>query len=107
MMKGVGGSVRVSDQCSIYTSQGVGGREKHELQLQTETETGRPRKGGRGDGEKVISGQYEKRKSIGLKQLLPLDTDVYMVWQTKGRSMTQATGEMRKACRGHEKPLIY
>lgn len=31
---------RVSDQCSIYTSQGVGGREKHELQLQTETETG-------------------------------------------------------------------
>lgn len=52
MMKGVGGSVcaraharacvcaRVSDQCSIYTSQGVGGREKHRLQLQTETETG-------------------------------------------------------------------
>lgn len=32
--------VRVSDQCSIYTSQGVGGREKHRLQLQTETETG-------------------------------------------------------------------
>lgn len=31
---------RVSDQCSIYTSQGVGGREKHRLQLQTETETG-------------------------------------------------------------------
>lgn len=32
--------LRVSDQCSIYTSQGVGGREKHRLQLQTETETG-------------------------------------------------------------------
>lgn len=40
---------RVSDQCSIYTSQGVGGREKHWLQLQTETATGqreRPREGG-------------------------------------------------------------
>lgn len=43
-------SARVSDQCSIYTSQGVGGRERegereknthtHRLQLQTETETG-------------------------------------------------------------------
>lgn len=37
-------SARVSDQCSIYTSQGVGGREKHRLQLQTETETGQSKR---------------------------------------------------------------
>lgn len=58
MIKGVGGLVRacvcarVSDQCSIYTSQGVGGREKHGLQLQTETETRlswRESEGGRGE----------------------------------------------------------
>lgn len=38
-------SARVSDQYSIYTSQGVGGSEKHRLQLQTET-------GPRGEEEK-------------------------------------------------------
>lgn len=48
-------SARVSDQCSIYTSQGVGGREKHRLQLQTETETGQSKREANeaGRGERV------------------------------------------------------
>lgn len=91
MTKGVGGSacarvcmcLRASDQCSIYTSQGVGGRARernkhthsrtltrthtHGLQLQTETgqsesegEEGWGAEGGGVETEKkVIRGQYE------------------------------------------------
>lgn len=53
-------SARVSDQCSIYTSQGVGGREKHRLQLQTETETRPSEREAKGEGRK---GELRHRKS--------------------------------------------